>query len=421
MSKENPLNIVAVNSRFFLSGGPERYLFNFIDLFTQKNHRVIPFSLRYQQNQPSPYSNYFVKPLGREDQIYFRDLSLNLKTILRLMSRSLYSFEVKKTLSKLIQKEKVKLVYLLQHSGTLSPSIIHASKKLGVPVVLRSSDFFLMCLNGLFLKKGQVCEACLQKSLWQGVKDSCVRDSFSLSLFRALTLSFHRFLKIYDRVDAFAAPSLLMTQKLKELGIPSKKVHHLPTFLNATHIEPQYQSDPYILYFGRISFEKGIYTLAKAWQKLNRKSEKLIFVGGSHNGEDLRFKKWLETREIDNVEVRPFQDQTSLGGLISKACFTVVPSICYENMPHTLLESFAYGKPVIASNLGSIPEVVRDQIDGLLFEPGNRSDLAEKINTLLTHPQKRVEMGKNARRHLEEDFSPERHYENLMGIFASCL
>ena len=276
-----------------------------------------------------------------------------------------------------------------------------------------------MCLNTLFLKKNRTCEDCLKKNLWQGVKDRCVKDSFWMSLFRAAVLSFHRTIKIYEKVDAFVCPSGFMAQKLKEFGFPEEKIHKIPSFLDPSAIQPDYTSDPYVLYFGRISHEKGILDLVKAWHKLKPKSERLLIVGNAHNREDIRIKQWVEDNQVTNIEFRGFQTGQALTKLISRARFTIVPSICYENMPNTLLESFAYGKPVIASNLGSIPETVRDGVDGVLFNSGNTDELAAKLAYLLDHSKQVVEMGQNARKHLEEDFSPSRHYQKLMEVFLS--
>lgn len=416
---EPRFRIAVVNSRYFLSGGPERYLFNFSALFGEKGHSISPFALRYRQNEDSPYSRYFPRPPAKDDQIYFRDLALNLPALLRLAARSLYSFEVKRGFSSLLQNENIQITYLLQHYGTLSPSVIDASCNLGIPVVLRTSDFFLMCLNSLFLKRGSVCEDCVEKSLWSGVRDRCVKNSFWMSLFRALSLWMHRQIKIYEKVDAFVCPTLFMTKKLEALGIPSQKIHHLPTFFNADGIRPERQSDPYILYFGRTSKEKGVDVLVRAWKKLDLKNEKLLIVGHSHDGETERLKKWITEEKIGNIEFKDFQSTALLAGLISRSRFTVVPSVWYENMPNTILESFAHAKPVVASDIGSIPETVRDGEEGLLFQAGNADDLAQKMSRLLSNPQEIVEMGKNARRRLEEDFSPKRHYKKLLSIFRN--
>ena len=88
-------------------------------------------------------------------------------------------------------------------------------------------------------------------------------------------------------------------------------------------------------------------------------------------------------------------------------------------MPNVVLESYAYGKPVIASNLGSLTELVEDGKTGLLFEPKNTPKIASCIRLLAEHPEKAQEMGENARKLCEEKYTPEAHWQQFLTIAES--
>jgi hypothetical protein len=118
------MKILLANYRYFVSGGPERYMFNVSDALTTRGHEIIPFSIRYKQNHPTPYSKYFVEPLGEEDQIYFRDNPFILKTLYRTTSRFFYAKDVERAVGTLIQDTKPDIAYVLHCLHELSTSLL---------------------------------------------------------------------------------------------------------------------------------------------------------------------------------------------------------------------------------------------------------------------------------------------------------
>jgi glycosyltransferase involved in cell wall biosynthesis len=108
-------------------------------------------------------------------------------------------------------------------------------------------------------------------------------------------------------------------------------------------------------------------------------------------------------------------------GEMSRAAALVVPSICFENFPRTIAEAFASGLPVIASRIGALADIVTDGKTGLLFEPGNPQDLADKMAWAQAKPERMVAMGRNARAQYEAEFSAEVNYRRLMEIYAGVL
>ncbi len=413
------MNILIANYRYFISGGPERYLFAVSDLLKAKGHKVVPFSNTYARNEPTEYARYFLSSPIDEGQVYFRDFKLSPRRIIRLLQRSIYSLEARRKIRVVIQAEGIQLAYLLAIANYISPSIIDGCKDLGLPVVMRLSDFYLVCPAYLYLREGEICEEC-RNGLYHALRHKCLQGSLLVTAARVLAMYVHRFLHIYDKVDAFVAPSRFTLQEMVEAGFEEKKMHYVPSFIKVENFEPRFEPGDYILYFGRLSKEKGIKYLIEAFEKLHPKTP-LLLVGHAHDGEDERLKEYVAQRGLSDVRFLGFKTGDELRRLIQGAMFTVTPSIWYDNTPMTVYESFAYGKPVIGSNLGGIAEQIEDGVDGLLFKPKNVDDLAGKMDYLLQNRHLIPEMGRRAREKVKREYNAERHYEALMEIYQDLL
>lgn len=417
------MKILLINYRYFVSGGPERYMFNAKKLLEDNGHTVIPFSVKSRKNEKTRYEKYFAEPMGGQDKTYFKEYKKTPKMILDIISRLFYSFHVKKKLHTLIQATKPDIAYILHHYNKLSPSVIDACYKSKLPIVLRLSDFFLLCPGVLLLKNGKVCEECLSKGYFSCVKNKCVEKSFLGSLLKYLAIRLQRdILKIYDKVNVFICTTNLMKRKMIEGGFPEEKLHIVKTFIYTKKnvYKSSSNHEPYILYFGRINFEKGLDVLVKGYiiSNLHKKNIRLKVIGGK-----LVDMPWIK---IDNKDINivkhyidfiDFINQDKLEKYIANCLFTVVPSRCYDNLPNTILESYKHNKPVIATNLGSIPEVVENNKTGLLFQNEDVEDLASKMNLLYNDKDLYKNMVDNISKYVL-NFSGEKHIRSLEEIFT---
>lgn len=412
------MRILLVNYRYFISGGPEKYMFNIKKMLEENGHEVIPFSIHSNKNVETEYSKYFVEPIGSRDATYFEECKKTPKVIMQMLSRSCYSFEVKKAVQREIKDEKPDLVYIIHFVNKLSPSVIKGAKELGIPVVLRLSDYFLLCPRFDFLCDRKVCEECLTKGYKACLKKKCVKGSIAASLIRVLSMKLHDMMHIYDYVDAFITPSEFLKMKLIANGFQKDKITCIPTFTSSrTTIDEPIVGD-YGLYFGRITEEKGVETVVRAYEKLPDRKVKIM--GDDTTEEAARLKKYIKERNVKNIEFLGFKSGVELENVIKNARFTMIPSIWYDNLPNTALESFQYYKPVIASNMGSLPELVLDGVNGYLFDPYSPDELVEKIK-MLDDDELVIEMGNNSRKRLEDRFAPKTHYNALLNIFNSLV
>jgi glycosyltransferase involved in cell wall biosynthesis len=218
-----------------------------------------------------------------------------------------------------------------------------------------------------------------------------------------------------QKLAAFICMTGFLKEKLLDLGVPRQKIFVKPHFLDASQVVPMSGQGDYVLYLGRLSPEKGIWTLIHAFEKL--KDHRLKIVGTGPLEDNL--KKYVRDKGLRNIELLGFKDGTEKWGLLRNSAFTVVPSILYETFGVAVLEAYAAGKPVVASRLGSLPYVIEENKSGTLFEPGCVDDLVNKVVHLINRPDEVDRMGRYARSLVESAYSPEACYQKLTGIFSS--
>lgn len=409
------MRILLVNYRYFISGGPEKYMFNIKKMLEDKGHEVIPFSIHSNKNVETEYSKYFVEPIGSRDATYFEECKKTPKVIWQMLTRSIYSTEVEKAIKKEIKDVKPDLVYIIHFVNKLSPSVICGAKKMGIPVVLRLSDYFLLCPRFDFMYNKKPCEECLKKGYRTCIKKRCVKGSLFASIVRVFSMKVHKAMNVYKGVDAFITPSEFLKKKLIENGFDENKITCIPTFTASKSEVGKPQVGTYGLYFGRVTEEKGVDTVVKAYEMMPDRHVKIM--GDDTTDEAKRLKAYIKEKNIKNVEFLGFKAGEELEEIIKGARFTLIPSIWYDNLPNTALESFQYSKPVIASNIGSLPELVLDGVNGYLFKPADARELCEKV-ALLDDDAVVEKMGAASRARLEDRFAPQTHYNTLMKVFS---
>jgi len=418
MSKRK--KIVIVNRRYFPSSGPETYLFNIIPVLEADNFEVIPFSVKRKWNIKTKYEKYFVDSPYGLDTLYYSEAKLNLFSKFKIFCNAIYSFEAKSKMEQLIKNEKPDLVYLFGIVNDISPSIIHACKKYHVPVMVRLSDYYLLCANYLFLRKNEFCKLCLTKNHLHGLKNLCVKNEFLPTLTRTLSLIIHNMMKIYDYVDSYICTCSFMKRIMIEGGFPEHKLHIINSFVDSESYKPNYKNGDYILYFGRISPEKGIEYLLKAKAKMKHKIP-LYIVGETSDTEYMNsLKNYVINNNVPDVKFTGFKKTEELKKIIGEAKFVVIPSICADNSPVSALEAMASGKPIIGSDIGGITDQITKDT-GFLVSPKDENQLAEKMDILSENDKMVDKMGRNARINFEENFSEKQHYSKLKRVIKKSL
>jgi glycosyltransferase involved in cell wall biosynthesis len=414
------MKIAIVHYRYFISGGPERYLFNIMDTLKKNGHQVIPFSVKHNDNFPSEYENYFLDPIGTGSEIYGYEYKKNFKTIFQAISRVIYSFKAKRQFEKLLEDTKPDLVYILQFQNKISCSVIDAAYKKKIPIVQRISDFGHICIDNILYRydKKTVCEACLTGSKLNAIKYKCANDSYINSAIKVLALKVHDYLKIREKISSFIFPSNFTAFKFQEFGIPKEKINHIPTFFNELNNNENliYYND-YFLYVGRVDPDKGLLALVKAFVNT---PYKLTIIGFSIEGYDDFLKKYLKDKN-HNITFTGKLEFSEISKYLETCLCTVCPSEWYDNMPNAVLESFAFKKAVIASKIGSLQDLITNKKTGLHFETGNVEDLRQRISYMFSNKEEAKQMGENAYNELISKYSVTNHYKQLMNVFNSAI
>jgi len=404
------MKVLQINKYFYAKGGAETVFFNTMELLEREGHTVIPFCLKSPRNRPSQYAKYFVD---------YPELSESgLWTRLKHAGTFLYNRNAARQLERLIKDEKPDIAHIHLMFNSFSVSILPVLKKHNVPVVMSLHDYRLICPAYTFIDgKGLLCERCLQGGrYWHCITNKCSNGIFLNSLMLTLDSYFRRyFISPINYVDKFIFVGEFARKKhiSVDSGFKDKSV----VLHNFTAIKGQEPSDKenYLLYFGRISKEKGISYLIKAVESLPNVNLKIAGQGP--------LLEALSKRHLHpNIEFVGHKSGKELRDYIRKAMFVIVPSIWYENNPMAILEACTLGTPVIAGRIGGIPELIEDNRTGFLVEPRRSEELKEKIRQALALTAgEYAAMCNEAKAFAKAHFTPEIYYKKLFSIYNEVI
>ncbi len=328
-----------------------------------------------------------------------------------------YSQKYIKKLSVRINEFQPDIVHVHNFFPLLTPSIYDVCKNFGLPVIQTLHNYRIICPGAYLIRNSQICEDCLTRSAYKAVLYACYRDSRIGSLAVANMVQTHRKLQTWQKkVNRFIALTDFAREKFVQAGLPAEKVEVKPNFI---YPDPGVRNGEghYSLFVGRLSPEKGIITLLQAWKKIKKIPLKIAGDGPLEK----QVKNIITRDNLYPVEILGRLNKNDIFNLMKNAIFLIFPSEWYEGFPMTIAEAFACGKPVVASRLGSMTEIVEDGVTGVHFEPGNSDDLADKVQWLLDHPDKCRHMGKNARQVFLKKYTAEKNYETLMNIYQNTI
>lgn len=412
------MNIVLCNKYFFLNGGTEKYLKVLLHYLPAHGHRALPFSVRYAGSWESPYADYFLDPPADPSQTHLSKIRVTPRNLLRFLSRCIYSRAAQRALGRLLDRVgRVDIGYVLNIYNYMSPSIIDTFFLRSIPVVMQIGDYNLVCPSYTLLRDNRPCSLCIGGAYYHGVLHRCVKKNMPASIVRVIAMYIHRWMRIYDRVAAFIVPCRFMKEILVRGGFPDSKIHVLPYPLAKEDLPPRMPKQNYILYFGRLSPEKGIDTLIEAYQRCAPQPD-LVIAGRSYDNEEERLRKAVQPSFRDRVRFVGFKEGEELSELIGKALFSVVPSRWYDNAPISVYESLAHYTPVVGAAIGGIPEQIDDKVTGRLFRPDNVQELADVIVWMLADRGRLLAMADAGRAFVERHLAVDRHIRDLTALFS---
>ncbi len=405
------MKILQINKFYYLKGGSERHFFELFKLLEDNGHKVIPFSMSLSFSGEGSSCSSFPADLKGEEgnlplqsSIQYVNLSkFSIKNIIKFF----WNYEAVNKLEALIEKEKPDVAHLHNIAHQISPAIIHTLKKHNIPIVQTLHDYKLICPNYKLFSNGEICEKCKGGKYYNCTLNKCVKNSRAKSLLATLEAYLHNnILKTYDKVDKFIAPSKFMKDKCVEFGIDAERIEVINNFVEANFQEVNNKN--YLLYFGRLSKEKGLDTIFDS----QFSNIELRIVGDGPMCENLKNK--IKKEKLSNIKLLGYKTGKELKDLIANAKAIILPSIWYENMPYSMLEAMAVQKVVIVSDIGGMSEIIEDGKNGFLFKSGNKVDLRKVIDKLDNFDLEII--GNNAKKTVQ-NFDKISYYKKIANIY----
>jgi glycosyltransferase involved in cell wall biosynthesis len=404
------MKILMINKFFYIKGGSETYYFSLKKLLEDNGHTVIDFSMMDNRNYETPFSKFFVKNVDF-------NASSGIISKVRIAKNIIYSTEAKKNLKRLIKETKPDIAHLHIFQHQLSPSILDVLEEFKIPTIYTAHDLKMLCLNYMMMTNGQICEKCKKGRYINCFKQKCVKNSKTKSLINVVEGYVHKWRHSYDVIDKIITPSDFYRNKFIQFGISPNRVTHIPNFTNSNYliVNQLPEKEKYFLYFGRLSHEKGIMTLIKAMYGMKQH----LYVVGTGPIED-EIMKFIQGNEITNIKVLGFKAGQELTDIVGNSIAVILPSEWYENGPYSAIEALQYGKPLIGSDIGGIPELING--NGYIFKHG---DVEELKNTINKFPDVNSDMYRQfCHRSLEifnSIYNKDRHYQDLMQQYQLIL
>ncbi|MCM1174333.1 MAG: glycosyltransferase [Blautia sp.] len=386
------MKVLLVNKFLHPNGGSETYIFGLGKALQEMGHEVQYFGMEHEG-----------RVVGNRVESYTADMDFHTGGIRKLLYpfRIIYSVEARKKLRPVLADFEPDVVHLNNINFQLTPSVIDEvrafEKKSGkaVRIVFTAHDYQWVCPNHMMMipSTGVLCFACRGGRFGNCAKNRCIHNSRLRSLLGTLEADFYRWRKTYAKIDALVCPSGFMKEKLDTNPLLADKTIMMHNFMpeagaaqDAAQAEAEaaawsrmreWLPERYALYFGRFSEEKGVRTLLKVCKEMTDVS--FVFAGTGPLQDSVS--------QTENIRNAGFVTGEALRRLIAGAAFCLYPSEWYENCPFSVMESQAYGTPVIASDLGGIPELLQDGVTGELFPAGDAAALREKIKRLWEQPK----------------------------------
>ena len=393
------MRVLQINNYGYVRGGSDRYYIDLGRMLSNYGHEVYYMTADNPENIVD--STYAVKGIN----IY----SPRFKDLIKFF----YSFNARKVIKDIIKTKKPQIAHLHIYYGQITSSILPVLKKYDIPIVQTLHEYKLLCPVSTLIRRGRLCEKCADGNFLNAIIYRCNRGSFARTTIVVLEAYISRLLGAVTSVNHFIAVSDFVRTKMIKYGIPSSKITTVYNFIRDDLFFENNLKGEYFLYYGRIEMIKGVKTLINAMKRL--KDVELFIVGSGEAEEEL--KRYVALSGQKNIRFLGFKTGKELERLIDGSICVIVPSECNETFGLTVVESFARCRPVIVSDMGALPEIVTDGVDGFIFKAGDVEQLHEKLQWMAQHRNEAVDMGVMGFKKALNRFSSKKHYEEIMKIY----
>jgi glycosyltransferase involved in cell wall biosynthesis len=400
------MRILYCNKYNYPFSGTEVYLFELMELMRTRGHEVALFSMADPRGEATAYDRHFVP------HIDFKT-GAGLWQKARRAGHAIYSTDARRRMRAMIAEFRPDVAHVRNIYHHLSPSILWELKARRVPVLYHLNDFKILCPSYNLVSQGEACEVCKGGAFRHVVTAKCY-PGLGARMMLATEAYVHRWLGTYRKcVDLFLAPSQFVRDKFVEHGWDGDRFAVLPHFQQVHPLRESRRDDAPLLYFGRLSAEKGVDDLLRSMQKVPHM--RLTIAGDGPQRVELQ--ELAVSLGLSNVEFVGHVGRAERDALIARSRFTVLPSHAYETLGKTILESYAEGRTVVASDLGSRRELIDEGETGMLYRAGDVNELARALQALGSMPELAEKMGRAGWETVRRRHTPEGHYQKLLSLY----
>lgn len=409
------MRILLVHKFWRKTGGAENYFQDTAAILRANGHEVKFFTTDFPAANSS---DVFVRDENVVFGAYQNYLDGSILKKLTSVPEIIYSKKNKALFENLLDSFHPDIVHVFALFTTITPSILDACRERNIPAVMSCNDYKHICPNYRLFHHGKICEACQGNKFYNAALKNCCKHSLGVSVVSAVESYVHHFSGVVkNNISAFLFESIFMLEKTKEFWGNKHRYDFVGKPFDVKQFAPSAQNKNYVLYAGRLSDEKGVDVLIKAMQYNN---DIPLVIAGS-GPEEEKLKQLVSSLQLTKISFKGNVQADEMKQLMSNCSFVVIPSVWYENFPYVLAEAYAYGKPVIGSNMGGIPEYIIEGETGMVYNAYNERELSEKINSLFTDKISIIAMGKNARHFSEDQLNACKFYERLLSVYTSII
>lgn len=329
-----------------------------------------------------------------------------------------WNLGIKAEILQVIEDYRPDVVHIHNTFPLLSPAIFHAIGSRAARV-LTLHNYRLFCPAAIPMRDGQICTECIDKhSALPSLIHGCYRNSRVATFPMAMSVELHRALGTWARqVDAFIALSDFQREVMIEAGLPRDKVFVKPNFYPGNpRVIAWGLRQPYVVFVGRLTAEKGVISLLRAWKAWGVSAPELRIVGdGALRGELEAMSYGLPVRFLGQVTPKEAEDQ------IAHARLQILPSEWFEGFPMVIREAFAFGTPAAVSDIGPLASIVQHGHNGVVFKPSNPQSLLDVVRAAWSKPGLLELLGQGARSAFETKYTEDANYTTLMNIYKQAI
>ncbi|MBV8472363.1 MAG: glycosyltransferase family 4 protein [Hyphomicrobiales bacterium] len=408
------MRLLGVHRLHHRKGGAEGVHLDHLALFRARGWTCAEFAMAHPDNEPSEWSDYFPSEFSPPSGL----------SSLKALPRFFYSGEARRKFARLLDTFHPDVIHAHGVYHHLTNSILKPARDRGVPIVYTLHDYKLICpAYHFYTEEHGVCEKCRGGRQWNCLTRRCTHGALAMDALYAIDgLAQWHGGALRDAVARFVGPCRFIVDKFAEHGFAKEKLRYVPNFFESADDAPASPAavaairaahGRHILYFGRLSAEKGVDILIDAAASAGAP---LVIVGDGPRRDELeRQAQRLRSRCVFTGHLKG----AALWAQVEAASAVALPSVWYEIAPKSVLEAQARGRPIVTTRIGGLPEMVADGVNGLVVEPGDRAALAGALKRIMAMDEAQLaRFGASGREQARSTFTRERYYREMTAIYA---